>query len=117
MVYERPFSRRLGQLSPYLTTSDDRLIEYGFQEILFDDKSPFQSVQIVKTEDHGNMLLLDGAVNLAEYDTKSYTHCLMNLPHVSLLGNSHLKKLIKVPRQIKWKSPKLENPETLEIYH
>ena len=70
-------------ISPYLTTSDDRLVEYGIKEVLFDQKSAFQSVQIVKTVDHGNMLILDGAVNLAESDTEAYTHSLMNLPQVS----------------------------------
>ena len=70
-------------ISPYLTTSDDRLVEYGIKEVLFDQKSAFQSIQIVKTVDHGNMLILDGAVNLAESDTEAYTHSLMNLPQVS----------------------------------
>ena len=70
-------------ISPYLTTSDDRLVEYNIEEVLFNQKSEFQSVQIVKTVDHGNLLILDGAVNLAENDTEAYTHSLMNLPHVS----------------------------------
>ena len=70
-------------ISPYLTTSDDRLVEYNIGEVLFNQKSEFQSVQIVKTVDHGNLLILDGAVNLAENDTEAYTHSLMNLPHVS----------------------------------
>ena len=68
---------------PYLTTSDDRLIEYGFSKIIFDQCSIYQRIQIVKTIDHGNVLILDGAVNLAENDTKAYTHVLMNLPQVS----------------------------------
>lgn len=71
------------EISPYLTTSDDRLIEYGFQEVLFNGKSDYQSVQIVKTVDHGNVLILDGAVNLAEKDTEAYTKSLMNIPKVS----------------------------------
>ena len=28
-----------GALNPYLTTSDDRLIEYGFVEMVFDQSS------------------------------------------------------------------------------
>ena len=70
-------------ISPYLTTSDDRLIEYGFSKVIFDQCSSYQRVQIVKTMDHGNVLILDGAVNLAENDTEAYTHSLMNLPNVS----------------------------------
>ena len=48
--------------------------------MLFDQTSQYQRVQIVKTVDHGNMLILDGAVNLAENDTVPYTHALMNIP-------------------------------------
>ena len=73
---------RNANLSPYLTTSDDRLIEYGIKEVLFDQKSEYQSIQIVNTVDHGNTLILDGAVNLAENDTHAYTHALMNWPQV-----------------------------------
>ena len=43
----------------------------------------YQRVQIVSTVDHGNVLILDGAVNLAENDTESYTHTLMNVQNVS----------------------------------
>ena len=75
-----------GLISPYLTTSDDRLVEYGFQKVLFDQTSAYQRVQIVQTADHGNLLILDGAVNLAENDTTAYTHSLMNIPEVSILG-------------------------------
>ena len=67
-------------LSPYFTTSDDRLVEYGIKAILHDTKSSYQRVQIVETIDHGNLLILDGAVNLAENDTIPYTQALMNLP-------------------------------------
>ena len=67
-------------ISPYFTTSDDRLVEYGIKEVLFDERSAYQSVQIVSTIDHGNLLILDGAVNLAENDTVPYTQALMNIP-------------------------------------
>ena len=70
-------------LSPYFTTSDDRLIEYGFRKIIFDERSKYQRVQICSTVDYGNLLVLDGAINLAENDTEAYTNALMNLPHVS----------------------------------
>jgi predicted membrane-bound spermidine synthase len=69
-------------LNPYMTTSDDRLLEYGFRKVICDQLSPYQRIQIAKTIDHGNVLILDGAVNLAEKDTIPYTHALMNLPQV-----------------------------------
>ncbi len=73
---------RENSFCPYFTTSDDRLVEYGFKEIVFDKESPYQRIQIVKSVDFGNVLILDGAVNLAENDTVPYTHALMNLPQV-----------------------------------
>lgn len=75
---------------PYLRTSDDRLVEYGFQEVLFSKRSDFQFVQIVKTVDFGNLLILDDYTNLAESDTKTYTHSVMNLPHENFEGKEVL---------------------------
>lgn len=60
---------------------DDRVVEYGFQEVLFRQRSPHQLVEIVETTDFGRILILDGLVNLAENDTEPYTHTLMNLPN------------------------------------
>ena len=87
-------------LSPYLTTSDDRVVEYGIKEMLFDHKSTYQRVQIVKTIDHGNVLVLDGAVNLAENDTVPYTHSLMNLPHVREITYKYVYIMMYVQRYI-----------------
>jgi spermidine synthase len=61
--------------------SDDRIVEYGYKEVLFSQQSPFQLIEIVDTVDFGRLLLLDGLTNLAELDTEAYTHTLMNLPH------------------------------------
>ena len=78
-------------ISPYFTTSDDRLVEYGIKEVLFDERSAYQSVQIVSTIDHGNLLILDGAVNLAENDTVPYTQALMNIPQdLDLYQNAYI---------------------------
>lgn len=62
---------------------DDRLVEYKFEDILLDTYSPYQHIQILKTVDYGNMLILDGAINLAEHDTAAYTHFIMDLKRVS----------------------------------
>ena len=61
---------------------DDRLVEYGFKEVVFDRTSAFQRIQIFATVDFGNVLVLDGLVNLAESDRVGYTHSLMGLPEV-----------------------------------
>ena len=75
-----PYRAITSSLNPYFTTSDDRLVEYGIKSVLHDAKSSYQRVQIVETIDHGNLLILDGAVNLAENDTVPYTQALMNIP-------------------------------------
>ena len=67
---------------------DDRLVEYGFKSVLFDRTSAFQRIQIFSTVDFGNVLVLDGLVNLAESDRVGYTHSLLGLPEV----RTHLKQ-------------------------
>lgn len=39
--------------------SDERILEYDIDEVLFDQRSPFQKVQIVHSKSLGNMLVLD----------------------------------------------------------
>jgi len=75
---------------PYLRTSDDRIVEYGYEKVLFSKQSDYQLVQIVQTVDFGPMLILDGMVNLAESDTEEYTHTLMNLPAEDYSGKNVL---------------------------
>ena len=62
--------------SPYLRSSDDRLLEYNWTKLLFSERSAFQLVEIYGTRDFGNCLVLDGFINLAESDL-SYTRNLM----------------------------------------
>jgi len=62
--------------SPYLRTSDDRIVEYKWDKLLFSERSPYQLVEIYSTPDFGNCLVLDGFINLAESDLV-YTHTLM----------------------------------------
>jgi len=93
---------------PYLRTSDNRIIEYKFDNVLFSKQSDFQMVQVVDTTDFGRMLILDHFANLAESDTETYTHSLMNKPHenykdkeVLILGGGDgglLKELLDLPK-------------------
>nr|ACO14894.1 Spermine synthase [Caligus clemensi] len=86
MVTDERNFRSLGCLkrclkdSPYFKASDHRILEYPIKEVLFSQRSPFQHVQIVDTNDFGKLLILDDMPNLAENDTKTYTHNLMALP-------------------------------------
>ncbi|XP_072940896.1 spermine synthase [Epargyreus clarus] len=60
----------------YYPTSDERLLEYDIDGILFDEQSPFQRVQIVHSKSLGNMLVLDDLQNISEADL-IYTETLM----------------------------------------
>ena len=71
-----PAIRRCLPRSPYLRTSDDRIVEYNWTKLLFSQRSPYQLVEIYGTKDFGNCLVLDGFINLAESDI-SYTRNLM----------------------------------------
>lgn len=69
--------KRAPLVGPYYTSSDDRLLEYDVDKVLFEKQSDFQKVQIVHTLSFGNLLALDDLQNLAESDLP-YTHGLMN---------------------------------------
>ena len=56
-------------------------MEYSYKEVLFSQKSDYQMVEIVDTEDFGRILVLDGINNFSEVDKIGYTHALLNTPH------------------------------------
>lgn len=66
----------------YLISSDERVIEYDFDRVVFQQKSEYQDVKIVSSPSLGNVLLLDDLQNLAEEDL-SYTLALMDHGNVS----------------------------------
>lgn len=57
-------------------------MEYDFTDVLFDKKSKYQHVKILKSHTLGNALFLDDLQNLAEKDLP-YTHGIMNYGKVS----------------------------------
>lgn len=65
-----------GKLARYFPSSDERIIEYDIDKVLFDERSEFQKIQIVHSKSLGNMLILDELQNLAESDL-IYTETLM----------------------------------------
>jgi len=71
-----PAIQRCLPRSPYLRTSDDRLLQMAWKKLLFSERTPYQLVEIYSTLDFGNVLVLDGFTNLAESDLV-YTHNLM----------------------------------------
>jgi spermine synthase len=73
----------------YFTTSDDRLMEYDIKEMVFDQTTEFQHIQIAKSANYGNILVLDDLVNLAESDLR-YTEGLMCRGKVDYTGKDVL---------------------------
>lgn len=71
-----PPVRRGEGLEVYYPSVDGRLVEYDFVEELRDVRSSFQRVQVLRSESLGNVLVLDGDINLSESDC-IYTHTLM----------------------------------------
>ncbi|XP_063621209.1 spermine synthase isoform X2 [Cydia splendana] len=71
-----PTIKRGYKFDVYLTSSDERLLEYDIDNVVFDEQSPFQRVQIVHSKSLGNMLVLDDLQNISEADL-IYTETLM----------------------------------------
>ncbi|CAG0889275.1 unnamed protein product [Darwinula stevensoni] len=83
-----PVQRGLA-VDPYLTTSDERLLQYDFDVKLFEERTPYQKVMIVHSPSLGNALILDDLINLAESDG-IYTDTLMLKGRISYKGKTCL---------------------------
>ncbi|KAK7864485.1 hypothetical protein R5R35_003106 [Gryllus longicercus] len=71
-----PPVKRGAALDVYLTTSDERILEYDIDNVLYDERSEFQKILIVHSKSLGNLLVLDDLQNLSESDL-IYTETLM----------------------------------------
>ncbi|CAH0392809.1 unnamed protein product [Bemisia tabaci] len=74
--HKYPPIKRGRNIDRYFLTSDERILEYDIDKVIFEEKSPYQKVQIVHSKSLGNLLLLDELQNLAESDL-IYTETLM----------------------------------------
>ena len=54
-----PAIKRCPPINPYYSSSDDRILEYDVDKIVFSEKTPFQTVEIIHTKSFGNILVLD----------------------------------------------------------
>ena len=81
-VERLPIVKRAATVPNYYSSSDDRLLEYDFEEVVFEQKSDFQCVKILKSPSLGNCLLLDDLQNLAEGDI-NYTRGIMEYGEIS----------------------------------
>lgn len=84
-----PQIKRALDFDIYFTTSDDRILEYDIKEMVFDEWSDFQHIQIGRSGNYGNILVLDGLVNLAESDL-AYTESIMCRGEVDYTGKEIL---------------------------
>jgi len=75
--------------SPVMWTSDDRLLEFKWEKLLFSEKTPYQLVEIFETKDFGATLFLDGMINYAESDI-AYTKGLMGNGKINYKGKNVL---------------------------
>lgn len=66
----------------YYPTVDNRIVEYDIDRVVFEQQSEYQHVLIVHTASFGNVLVLDGDINLSEADLV-YSHNLMQHGKVS----------------------------------
>lgn len=66
-----------GDLARYFPSSDERIIEYDIDKILYEQRSEFQKIQIVRSKTLGHMLILDELQNIADVDL-IYTETLMH---------------------------------------
>ncbi|XP_071455494.1 spermine synthase isoform X1 [Hetaerina americana] len=71
-----PAIRRGSPLDMYLTTSDERLLEYDTDALLYEERSAYQKIQIFHSRSCGNFLVLDDLQNLSDADLV-YTETLM----------------------------------------
>jgi spermidine synthase len=47
-------------LSVKCLISDERILEYDIDKVLYEEKSPYQKILIVHSQSLGNLLVLDG---------------------------------------------------------
>jgi spermidine synthase len=55
-------------------------VEYKIEDILFEEKSDYQLVQVFKTKNFGNMLVIDNDVQLTESDERNYHEMIAHVP-------------------------------------
>ncbi|XP_043928222.1 spermine synthase [Protopterus annectens] len=71
-----PAILRGGTIDRYWPTADHRLVEYDIDEVVYSVDSPYQNIKILHSMQFGNILILNGDVNLAESDLP-YTQAIM----------------------------------------
>ncbi|GAB6026287.1 hypothetical protein CHUAL_012494 [Chamberlinius hualienensis] len=84
-----PAIKRGAAIDQYVYTSDERLLEYDFDEVLYEAQSPYQKITILHSVSFGNFLMLDDLQNLAESDLV-YTQTLMRYGEIDYTNKTVL---------------------------
>ncbi|KAM9333721.1 spermine synthase isoform 2-T2 [Pholidichthys leucotaenia] len=74
-IKKLPALVRGAKVDRYWPTADGRLIEYDIDQVVYEEDSAYQNIKILHSQQYGNILVLDGDVNLAESDF-AYTHAI-----------------------------------------
>ncbi|XP_055370619.1 spermine synthase [Betta splendens] len=80
---------RGAKVDRYWPTADGRLIEYDIDRVVYEADSAYQNIKILHSQQFGNILVLNGDVNLAESDL-AYTQAIMGSGNVSYAGKEVL---------------------------
>ncbi|KAJ7996702.1 hypothetical protein DPEC_G00239760 [Dallia pectoralis] len=75
-VKRLPALTRGAAVDRYWPTADGRLVEYDIDRVLYDEDSAYQNIKILHSQQFGNILILNGDVNLADSDLP-YTQAIM----------------------------------------
>ncbi|XP_072567506.1 spermine synthase [Paramormyrops kingsleyae] len=71
-----PALRRGADVDRYWPTADGRLVEYDIDEVVYEQDSDYQNIKILHSSQFGNILILNGDVNMADSDL-AYTQAIM----------------------------------------
>uniref|UniRef100_A0A3B3WDJ7 PABS domain-containing protein n=1 Tax=Poecilia mexicana TaxID=48701 RepID=A0A3B3WDJ7_9TELE len=75
LYFKLPALVRGAKVDRYWPTADGRLVEYDVDEVVYEEDSAYQNIKILHSRQYGNILVLDGDVNLAESDL-AYTQAI-----------------------------------------
>uniref|UniRef100_A0AAQ4RFV4 PABS domain-containing protein n=1 Tax=Gasterosteus aculeatus aculeatus TaxID=481459 RepID=A0AAQ4RFV4_GASAC len=80
---------RGAEVDRYWPTTDNRLVEYDMDQLVYEEDSAFQNIKILHSQQYGNALILDNDLNLAESDL-AYTLAIMGSGRENYTGKEVL---------------------------
>ncbi|XP_070990716.1 spermine synthase-like isoform X1 [Oncorhynchus clarkii lewisi] len=88
-VKRLPALTRGAAVDRYWPTADGRLVEYDIDRVVYDEDSAYQNIKIMHSQQFGNILILNGDVNLSESDLP-YTQAIMGRGQENYAGKEVL---------------------------